>query len=123
MRLYHQYFYTKTRNYRIFFAALRTGARYAMALSGATAAYVFMDESIGYIREQVVGYRTESDNPSGSVVTWKTPTTGPEGGEDQLERRAWIRYAEEVWMERRRSEFVGWGVGGSYDGSGNGRDL
>jgi hypothetical protein len=50
-----QYFYTKTRNYRMLFGALRTGGKYAFALSSATLAYVLLDESVGVARERMVG--------------------------------------------------------------------
>ncbi|RSH81585.1 hypothetical protein EHS25_006207 [Saitozyma podzolica] len=58
------YFYTKTRNYRVFFAAARTGARYALGLGGATAAYVLLDESVGWTREQVFGAAQSSASTS-----------------------------------------------------------
>ena len=54
-----QYFYTKTRNYRIVFGALRTGGKYALALSSATSAYVALDESVGVLRERLVGKHGE----------------------------------------------------------------
>ncbi|GFZ44130.1 hypothetical protein JCM24511_01851 [Saitozyma sp. JCM 24511] len=58
------YFYTKTRNYRVFFAAARTGARYALGLGGATAAYVLLDESVGWTREQIFGAAQSSASTS-----------------------------------------------------------
>jgi hypothetical protein len=48
-----QYFYTKTRNYRVFYAAATTGARYALGLGGAVAAYCILDDSAGWLREQL----------------------------------------------------------------------
>ena len=54
-----QYFYTKTRNYRIVFGALRTGGKYALALSSATLAYVALDESVGVVRERLIGKHGE----------------------------------------------------------------
>ncbi|KAL7421736.1 hypothetical protein Q5752_003507 [Cryptotrichosporon argae] len=47
------YFYTKTRNYRVFFGALRTGGRYALGFGAAGAAYVCVDEGVGWARERV----------------------------------------------------------------------
>ncbi|KAK4689927.1 hypothetical protein P7C73_g190, partial [Tremellales sp. Uapishka_1] len=47
------YFYTKTRNYRVFFSALRTGGKYAAVLGAATSLYVVTDEAVGWARERV----------------------------------------------------------------------
>ncbi|KAI9639575.1 uncharacterized protein MKK02DRAFT_39895 [Dioszegia hungarica] len=49
------YFYTKTRNYRVFFSAAKMGAKYALGLGGATAGFVLLDEGAGWVRERVVG--------------------------------------------------------------------
>jgi hypothetical protein len=64
---YAQYFYTKTRNYRVFFAAARTGAKYAIGLGGATAAYVLLDESVGCTREQITGAATTTSPAPASL--------------------------------------------------------
>ncbi|CAK9786445.1 hypothetical protein CC85DRAFT_287078 [Cutaneotrichosporon oleaginosum] len=46
------YFYTKTRNYRVFFAACKYGARYALGLGAAALAFTTAEEYIGYTREK-----------------------------------------------------------------------
>ncbi|KAL1405429.1 hypothetical protein Q8F55_009060 [Vanrija albida] len=48
------YFYTKTRNYRVFFAGLRGGSKYALGLGTAAALFVAVDEGVGYVREHVL---------------------------------------------------------------------
>ena len=55
-----QYFYQKTRNYRVMLAAARTGGKYGLALGGATAVYVLLDESVGWAREDYFGVKEES---------------------------------------------------------------
>lgn len=73
-----QYFYTKTRNYRILYGALRTGGKYAAALSSATLAYVVLDEGVGVAREAVLGPKaggqwreTESQEGMPRRVGWR----------------------------------------------------
>ncbi|BEJ11978.1 hypothetical protein CspHIS471_0204380 [Cutaneotrichosporon sp. HIS471] len=46
------YFYTKTRNYRVFFAACKYGARYSLGLGAAALAFTTAEEYIGYRREK-----------------------------------------------------------------------
>lgn len=48
-----QYFYTKTRNYRILFGAARQGARDGLLLGAATAGYVLVEEGAGRVRRAV----------------------------------------------------------------------
>ncbi|WOO85583.1 uncharacterized protein LOC62_07G009084 [Vanrija pseudolonga] len=48
------YFYTKTRNYRVFFAGLRGGSKYALGLGTAAALFVAVDEGVGYLRERLL---------------------------------------------------------------------
>ncbi|TXT03840.1 hypothetical protein VHUM_04361 [Vanrija humicola] len=48
------YFYTKTRNYRVFFAGLRGGSKYALGLGTAAALFVAVDEGVGYARERLL---------------------------------------------------------------------
>nr|XP_019010777.1 uncharacterized protein I206_04080 [Kwoniella pini CBS 10737]OCF49558.1 hypothetical protein I206_04080 [Kwoniella pini CBS 10737] len=62
------YFYTKTRNYRVFFGAAKTGSRFALGLGGATAVYVLLDESIGFIRERLVGVKERISWRNGGVA-------------------------------------------------------
>jgi hypothetical protein len=45
-----QYFYTKTRNYRILFGACRQGAKDAVKLGAATALYVLAEEGVRKLR-------------------------------------------------------------------------
>jgi hypothetical protein len=73
-----KYFYTKTRNYRILYGALRTGGKYALALSSATLAYVALDESVGVARESLVGehgvgqwQQEQSDDGRPRRVGWR----------------------------------------------------
>lgn len=122
-----QYFYTKTRNYRIFFAALRTGSRYALALSGATAAYVLMDESIGYARERFLGYRAEEgavvDDPlsgdstrggSGGVreaVPWRSEKSLDRSGVEIPRRVGWREGGVSLWDGGLAGGIMGLGVG------------
>ncbi|WVQ67864.1 uncharacterized protein L199_006069 [Kwoniella botswanensis] len=90
------YFYTKTRNYRVFFGAAKTGSKYALGLGGATATYVLLDESIGYIRESIFGPKGVQD-----------PTPGGRGlleDREKKERASW------------RKGGVGWEDGGIAGG-------
>ena len=82
--LIKQYFYTKTRNYRIVFGALRTGGKYALALSSATLAYVALDESVGVARERLIGKHGEGQ--------WQT-----EESEDGRPRRVGWREGGVWW--------------------------
>ncbi|WVF71636.1 hypothetical protein IAT40_006444 [Kwoniella sp. CBS 6097] len=87
------YFYTKTRNYRVFFGAARTGAKYALGLGGATAAYVLLDESIGWTREQLFGYTLPLPPPSASPQAHShsqipvSPSSGVDVDESESEGR------------------------------------
>ncbi|GMK57226.1 hypothetical protein CspeluHIS016_0400600 [Cutaneotrichosporon spelunceum] len=46
------YFYTKTRNYRVFFAACKSGGQYSLGLGAAALAFTTLEEYIGYRREK-----------------------------------------------------------------------
>ncbi|WVR07206.1 hypothetical protein IAU60_004247 [Kwoniella sp. DSM 27419] len=92
------YFYTKTRNYRVFFGAAKTGARYALGLGGATAAYVLLDEGIGYAREQMFG-------PSGPAPSLTENSLPP------AREFSYDEFAEED-LEDGRGRRVGWRKGG-----------
>lgn len=48
-----QYFYTKTRNYRILFGSLREGAKTGLALGAATALYVLSEEGVRSVRNRL----------------------------------------------------------------------
>ena len=79
-----QYFYTKTRNYRVFYSAVKTGAKYALALGGATTAYCLLDESVGWVRERVFSLDGPVVAPpnaehEGGRISWRT---GPIQWED-----------------------------------------
>ena len=84
-----QYFYQKTRNYRVILAASRMGAKYAVALGAATALFVMMDETAGWVREEYFGSRgtelpkddvNKDDGLLGKKVTWRTGAVGWEDG-------------------------------------------
>ena len=84
-----QYFYQKTRNYRVILAASRLGAKYGAALSGATALFVLMDETAGWMREEYFGPRgtetsngdeNEDDGLLRKKVTWRKGAVGWEDG-------------------------------------------
>ncbi|OCF36696.1 hypothetical protein I317_03003 [Kwoniella heveanensis CBS 569] len=85
------YFYTKTRNYRVFFGAARTGAKYALGLGGATAAYVLLDESIGWSREHLFGYTP----PPQSVSTLEAD----DGEEGSSKKRVGWRRGPVQWED------------------------
>ncbi|OWZ59203.1 hypothetical protein J010_00101 [Cryptococcus neoformans] len=82
------YFYTKTRNYRVFFGALKAGGKYALGLGGATAGFVLVDESVGWAREQVFG-------PAGEIQD--VAQSGPEGS--AMKRKAGWRKGEVKWED------------------------
>ncbi|KIY36369.1 hypothetical protein I305_01230 [Cryptococcus gattii E566] len=90
------YFYTKTRNYRVFFGALKAGGKYALGLGGATAGFVLVDESVGWAREQVLG-------PAGEIqgaVTQDGDAFGLGQGEgSQVKRKAGWRKGEVKWED------------------------
>nr|ODN82550.1 hypothetical protein L203_05359 [Cryptococcus depauperatus CBS 7841] len=65
------YFYTKTRNYRVLKGSIIAGVRYAIALGGATGAYVLLDESVGWTRERLFGYAKPTGKSLGEKVSWK----------------------------------------------------
>ncbi|WWC70392.1 uncharacterized protein I206_104342 [Kwoniella pini CBS 10737] len=100
------YFYTKTRNYRVFFGAAKTGSRFALGLGGATAVYVLLDESIGFIRERLVGVKGQND-----------PTPGGRGlleDSEKKERISW-RNGGVAWEDGALSGgIMGLGVGTIY---------
>lgn len=48
-----QYFYTKTRNYRILFGSLREGAKTGVTLGAATALYVLSEEGVRSVRNRL----------------------------------------------------------------------
>lgn len=58
-----QYFYTKTRNYRILFGALRQGARDGLRLGAATALYVLVEEGVVKLRH-AAGYGVTAESPA-----------------------------------------------------------
>ncbi|WVW83699.1 hypothetical protein I302_105720 [Kwoniella bestiolae CBS 10118] len=97
------YFYTKTRNYRVFFGAAKTGSKYALGLGGATATYVLLDESIGYLRECMTGPRGVQD-----------PTPGGRGLLEDRERK------ERVSWRRGGSAWEDGGIAGGLMGLGVG---
>ncbi|KIR67162.1 hypothetical protein I314_02375 [Cryptococcus bacillisporus CA1873] len=90
------YFYTKTRNYRVFFGALKAGGKYALGLGGATAGFVLVDESVGWAREQVFG-------PAGEIqgaVAQDGDAFGLGQGEgSQVKRKAGWRKGEVKWED------------------------
>ncbi|WVQ82419.1 hypothetical protein IAT38_004547 [Cryptococcus sp. DSM 104549] len=70
------YFYTKTRNYRVFFAAAKLGTKYAGAFGAAGLAYSLLDEGYGLAREAVFGPKlpppeTEAPPEEGLRKTWR----------------------------------------------------
>ena len=75
-----QYFYTKTRNYRVFFAAARTGARYALGLGAATTAFVLLEEGSGVMREQYLGRRALKSRRASERYSWRDGGVGWEDG-------------------------------------------
>ncbi|KIR27147.1 hypothetical protein I309_03857 [Cryptococcus deuterogattii LA55] len=90
------YFYTKTRNYRVFFGALKAGGKYALGLGGATAGFVLVDESVGWAREQVFGPAGEIQN----AVTQDGDAFGLGQGEgSQVKRKAGWRKGEVKWED------------------------
>ncbi|WWC61680.1 uncharacterized protein I303_104265 [Kwoniella dejecticola CBS 10117] len=100
------YFYTKTRNYRVFFGAAKTGSKFALGLGGATALYVLLDESIGFIRESIVGVKGEAD-----------PTPGGRGlleDSEKKQRVSW-RKGGVAWEDGALAgAIMGVGVGSIY---------
>ncbi|WWD17464.1 hypothetical protein CI109_101905 [Kwoniella shandongensis] len=83
------YFYTKTRNYRVFFGALRSGGKYALGLGGATAGYFLVDESVGWTRERLFG-------PKGDVA----PQLDDEDEEEEgIYRKTGWRKGQVMWED------------------------
>jgi hypothetical protein len=80
-----QYFYNKTRNYRMMQSAGSLGLKYALALGGGTMAYCFLDESIGRVREDYIGVKRRNEG-------------GVQGVEDVWGRNSWRR-GETAWSD------------------------
>lgn len=84
--LTNQYFYLKTRNYRMIAGGLRSGAKYAFGLGGATALYVMTDEATGWVRERIfdgskVPFRAAPTNVNPDRWGWRK---GPVHYEDGI---------------------------------------
>ena len=80
-QLSSQYFYTKTRNYRILFGSLREGAKTGLTLGAATALYVLSEEGLRSVRNRLgfsrgVSSGSEVNKESAGVRTTDTaPST------------------------------------------------
>jgi hypothetical protein len=74
-----QYFYTKTRNYKIFLQASLSGGKYAIALGGGTAAYVLLEEYVAYMREELLGRVRRVPQP-GTMEGFRKQVTWRQGG-------------------------------------------
>ncbi|WRT66184.1 uncharacterized protein IL334_003137 [Kwoniella shivajii] len=109
------YFYTKTRNYRVFFGAAKTGSKYFLGLGGATAVYVLLDESIGSIRESIFGPRGVIDpTPGGRALLESKSINEAEGGEGENRRVGW-RKGGVMWEDGSLAGgLMGLGVGTIY---------
>ncbi|WVQ99251.1 hypothetical protein IAU59_006383 [Kwoniella sp. CBS 9459] len=108
------YFYTKTRNYRVFFGAARTGAKYAAGLGGATAAYVLLDESIGWSREHLFGYTPPTHTSGPTPGALLDAGADDEDGEGIKKRVGWRRGPVQWEDGALAGGIMGFVVGMSY---------
>jgi len=93
-------------------AAARLGGKYAVALGGATAVYVLVDESVGWAREEYIGSR-------GAVVAQPVLEEEDIGDDEGLPRRraSWRKGGPEWEDGALAGGLLGAGVGTACESS------
>lgn len=104
-----QYFYHKTRNYRILWGGMREGSRYSLRLSSAVALFVAADEGFAYAREHLNPNSMKTGYPpSHERWGWRQ---GPVHVEDGAVAGATLATVLGLWCECKRKRCGGREVG------------